>query len=69
MDQSDELSSYTRIYSVANSEFCPVSGEVLMYDWDFKQFAKLEYYVDFSEDRRKWAERDAERVSKMRPQG
>ena len=48
---------------MAGNEFCPVDADTLMYDWDYKQFVKLEMYVDFSDDRKLWAERDAKRVS------
>jgi hypothetical protein len=52
------------MYSVSASEFCNVDVSVMMYDWDFSQFAPLEYYVAVQEDRKLWAHRDHDRDNK-----
>lgn len=47
----------TRLYSVAESEFCKVDVDTLLYQWDFSRFASVERHVQFREDCRKWADR------------
>ncbi|QXN60117.1 hypothetical protein KUA24_50 [Vibrio phage HNL01] len=38
-----------------------------MYDWSYKEFVPLEFYVNFNEDRKVWAERDAKRQQGNKP--
>ncbi|CAH9012569.1 conserved hypothetical protein [Vibrio phage 424E50-1] len=54
-----------RLYSITSSEFCSVDADTVLYSWDYEQYIQLERYVDFCEDRKKWADKGEEQDRKL----
>ncbi len=66
LEQDPEIAIYSRLFSLTSSEFCSVDVDTALYHWDYAQFAALEKYIEFCEDRRKWADKGEEQDKKSK---